>query len=659
MVGRPVLDDLRPDADGILRPAGDQTPFGYADGAEATLLNVLASVSDTGPASAELPLFAADWPTEYHLSPYRWALLDAIDLRGGSVLEIGAGCGAITTWLAERFDRVVAVEGAGIRARVARERCRHVDNVRVVASDIGALEPQPVFDVVTLIGVLEYAPRFGGTRDLPAADAVRTMLETARAWLAPGGALVIAIENQFGLKYLAGHIEDHTARVDDGLEGYRAPGVAVTFSRAGLEEILGTAGFAVDELVLPFPDYKLAETFINARRPVAGAARWLRTPWSERGTGRFPGRFNEGLVAIEAERAGLLADLSNSHLVVARRTDESVGTALDWSVRHYSLGRQPALRKRKTVSGPPDAPTVVVESLADGAEPTAAFVGLGYRQVLDDEAYVTGESPARRVLHLPVDERLAALQEVVTEHAAWLRTQYGARGETSGGPDDLLDPKAYDAGLLNVLVDPEGTWTAIDLEWRAPEAPTIAHVVWRSAHVLLAVWWYYLVADDETRSLEDLATELTAGALGVTTSAIDSSRFLIREELFQQAVVGWEASSTLTGRLAARQSELLRRLEDARGRLAAEQRLRLAAEQANAAATAELEETRALRPLVEGLRSELAEQDARRTAAETELRRAQERAGESAAQLEALQGSRVMHVVRAWWRLRGRVTGRG
>ncbi len=54
------------------------------------------------------------------------------------------------------------------------------------------------FDVVTLIGVLEYARVYGG----PGGEV--KLLQQARSYLKPDGLLVLAMENQLGLKYFAG-----------------------------------------------------------------------------------------------------------------------------------------------------------------------------------------------------------------------------------------------------------------------------------------------------------------------------------------------------------------------------------------------------------------------------------------------------------------------
>ena len=49
--------------------------------------------------------------------------------------------------------------------------------------------------------------------------------------LAPGGKIVIAIENRLGLKYWAGCAEDHVGKYFEGLEGYHNTKGVRTYSK--------------------------------------------------------------------------------------------------------------------------------------------------------------------------------------------------------------------------------------------------------------------------------------------------------------------------------------------------------------------------------------------------------------------------------------------
>ncbi|MDO9543518.1 MAG: methyltransferase domain-containing protein [Kiritimatiellia bacterium] len=214
------------------------------------------------------------WPVLYHLSPERRNLLEWFPFRKeGNLLEIGAGCGALTGFFAEKVGQVTAVELSAKRSQIIYERYRKNENLKIIAGNICDFQPQadpPVavkfegkFDYITLIGVLEYARSFL-KGDAPAGQ----LLELGRALLKPDGVLIVAIENKFGLKYFAGAREDHSGRSFESLEGYQADSPAETWSRDELSALLSRTGFVSQRFYYPYPDYKLpAEIFSDDYLP--------------------------------------------------------------------------------------------------------------------------------------------------------------------------------------------------------------------------------------------------------------------------------------------------------------------------------------------------------------------------------------------------------
>jgi SAM-dependent methyltransferase len=235
------------------RPGFEGLPYSDGEARETQLLAVLKASRDVSTASAELRTHITDWASEYHFSPARHNLLRAFSFgERDRVLELGCGCGAITRFLGESGAAVLAVEGSRRRAEIAAERCRDLANVRVACDNLASFETAERFDVVTLIGVLEYSRRF-----IEAADPVLEALQRARAWLADGGVLILAIENRLGLKYFAGCAEDHLDRPYSGIEDLYGPHTAVTFGKNELANLLSKAGFRVQDWYYPFPDYKV------------------------------------------------------------------------------------------------------------------------------------------------------------------------------------------------------------------------------------------------------------------------------------------------------------------------------------------------------------------------------------------------------------------
>src|SRR5438445_5978 len=198
----------------------------FRDGSEAQVAALVQQATDLSSMSDQLFGAAATWPQLYHLASSRANILRALHLpRSATVLEVGAGCGAITRYLGEACAMVDALEPSLDRARVARLRSADLSTVEVFVGGIAQLPTGPAYDVVVVVGVLEYLG--SGTAD---AEPYLESLARLRSVLRDGGTMIIAIENRLGVKYLAGAPEDHSGRVYDSIEGYmRGAGKTRTF----------------------------------------------------------------------------------------------------------------------------------------------------------------------------------------------------------------------------------------------------------------------------------------------------------------------------------------------------------------------------------------------------------------------------------------------
>jgi len=194
------------------------------------------------------------WPMLYHLSPERRNLLDWYSFdKGETLLEIGAGCGALTGMFCEKLKKVVAVELSRKRSEIIEQRCRDNRNLEILVGNFDDMIFPESFDYVTLIGVLEYAKNF-----IRADQQYHHLLQKVGNILNPDGRLIIAIENKYGLKYWAGSREDHTAGFFDGIEGYmHQRGIQETFGKREIVDLLNLSGFAHLQFYYPHPDYKM------------------------------------------------------------------------------------------------------------------------------------------------------------------------------------------------------------------------------------------------------------------------------------------------------------------------------------------------------------------------------------------------------------------
>ena len=203
------------------------------------------------------------WSTFYHLSHVRQNILNWYPFqKDAEVLEIGCGMGAITGMLCDKVSNVTAVELSQRRAIAALLRCRRKENLEIIVGNLNDIKFEKKFDYITLIGVLEYQGSYTNG-DNPYLD----FLKKIKSLLKPNGRLLIAIENQYGLKYWCGSMEDHTGVPFDGINGYGLTDRKVrTFSRKALKDMIEKSGFLYTFLYYPMPDYKLPTVIYSEKK---------------------------------------------------------------------------------------------------------------------------------------------------------------------------------------------------------------------------------------------------------------------------------------------------------------------------------------------------------------------------------------------------------
>ncbi|MDQ0089967.1 SAM-dependent methyltransferase [Paenibacillus anaericanus] len=200
------------------------------------------------------------WPVVYHMSHLRHNILNWFPFKPNcSILEIGAGCGALTGLLCQHAASVVAVELTKRRGEVNFQRHQHYDNLEIVICDFQSIPNEWKFDYIIINGVLEYAA-YMIEGNHPYEDFLRISAEH----LNDKGRILLAIENRLGLKYFSGAKEDHTGKYFSGINGYVDGEKVRTFSKEELCEQISKANLHALKFYYPYPDYKFpAEIFTD------------------------------------------------------------------------------------------------------------------------------------------------------------------------------------------------------------------------------------------------------------------------------------------------------------------------------------------------------------------------------------------------------------
>lgn len=256
------------------------------------------------------------WSVLYHLSHIRGNIVDFLPIReNDSVLEVGAGCGAVTGTLSKKAGKVTCIELSRRRSLINAYRNRECANVEIRVGNFQDIEKRltETYDYIMLIGVFEYAASY-----INDASPYVEFLEILSRHLKADGRIVIAIENKNGMKYLAGCREDHVGRFYEGMMGYANSSGVRTFSKEELTRIAKRGGFSA-QFFYPYPDYKLPVTvYSDEFLPKTGE---LTDNMRNFDADRVIA-FDETLAFDEALRVGKFPEYSNSFLCMLSKQDK-------------------------------------------------------------------------------------------------------------------------------------------------------------------------------------------------------------------------------------------------------------------------------------------------------------------------------------------------
>ncbi|MBQ9122882.1 MAG: methyltransferase [Lachnospiraceae bacterium] len=466
------------------------------------------------------------WPVFYHLSLLRGNIVEWLPMskEHTKVLEIGSGCGAITSTLAKKAREVVCVDPSKICCQINAYRNADFDNVTIHVGDLLDVLPElsSDFDYVILVGVLENSACYFKT-DKPSED----MLKMLMGHLTSDGHMVIATPNKYGMKYFAGCKEDALGKYFGGIENYGDKDEVRTYSKNGLERLFAACKVTKYSFYYPYPDYRIMSTlYSDAYLPGKGEL-----------TQNILNFDNDRMVLFDERAAlegatsdGLFPMFANSFVVV-------IGDRFDAKYIKFSNDRAPEYQVRteicRDVNGLIDvrkyplteqakehvkSMEVAYENLKERYEGSGLFINQCRLYERADQQWASFEYVSGITLAEMMD-RCLEKDDLEGFHA--LFRQYLEKI----GYNQNYPVSDYDLIFSNILVKGD-KWTIIDYEWTFGKPQDVKETAFR------AIYCYIL--EDEKR--KKLNLDLILGELGISKE--DAENFKIQELEFQKFVTG-------------------------------------------------------------------------------------------------------------------------
>jgi len=525
----------------------------YQDGSEDIILRTLINANDRSVGSDELAEAIVDWPTRYHFSRLRQELFMPFKIEEGTrVLEIGCGTGVNVRYFAELGAEVVGVEGTLTRARAARVRCEGMQNVTIFAGDANVLPDLEAFDLVLLIGVLEYSGARGGGDGTP-----EKLLATASKFLKSDGALILAIENQIGLKYLLSYPEDHLGIPWVGPEGYREASGIRTWSRAGLKNLLKENGFSSQNWFYPYPDYKLpnfvaSEDLYTNSLGKSALKSILRAPVVDYSAGSQlacdPVWASQTMID-----ADIGPDVSNSFLVLAGKQENSQKKFIDRGLGWLASGeRLSQWRTRRLLVESNGKLTFELNSKtsADESSTSSWLKHVNH----DNVPYVEGEVLEDEIIRGFVLNNLESVKDSLDIYFQFLRKNAVSLSNADEIENPfvvqesigLLDESMLDCIPKNLILDTENTLHFIDKEWQTFGKVSL-ELVWYRGMTELAIRIMKTATPTPfgpLATVNDLVYSLSS-MIGAPCSPSIMKQYLDAEIELQRIVSGYNSASAI------------------------------------------------------------------------------------------------------------------
>ena len=462
----------------------------WRDGAEDRMKSIFLSTDDRSSASDFLASHITDWPSRYHLDRRRTNILRPINFdKSMRVLDVGAGTGVMSRYAAERGAEVVALEGDSMRAELASLRCEGL-NVDVRCGSVNDFDDSEGFDLILVIGVLEYATNH------PAGSS--GFLKKLSQLLNPDGSIVIAIENQMGLAYWMGANEDHLNEPWVGLEGYVSTSSVKTFSKPVLSSLLTDAGFKHQNWLYPFPDYKLPLTILSDRAYMENDRvdlidQLVGSPVDRSRSGVLP-FFDTRALHRQVVDSDMGQDMSNSFLVICRLNESKSILDEDVIAWRFSGDRKKDFLGVRQVTVEDGTRKINRKPAYENISSESSWL-IQKNDESPSEKYVSGPNLEQLALRSLREGNLKDFETLLSQFDDWLTLNTctpPADSEIHPFLTDLsaevLNEELLDCGFDNLVFE-DGVLKLIDDEWSASGGVNadlaIARSLWKLSYLIV------------------------------------------------------------------------------------------------------------------------------------------------------------------------------
>lgn len=170
--------------------------------------------------------------------------------RGASLLELGAGMGALTSLFVNKKCNITCVEIKKSRVDIIKRRFEHEKNVEVICDNPVLYSTEIKFDYIVVHDIWGYVKKYN-KKD----DAYNAFLRKIKTFLKDDGHIIIIADNRIGLKYLSGSIDEYSKKLFVGVNGYKNYSYIRSFDKKELIDIMKQNGVYPCQMYYVNSDY--------------------------------------------------------------------------------------------------------------------------------------------------------------------------------------------------------------------------------------------------------------------------------------------------------------------------------------------------------------------------------------------------------------------